>query len=126
MAIWQGDSLRKPTGARSIRHQNKRNAEFGRIPSETKIGDEIRKTIETRGGNQKIRATSAKKINVVNPADNTTQTVEMKTVLENNANAHFVRRNIITKGALIETDIGTVKITSRPGQDGIINGILTE
>jgi small subunit ribosomal protein S8e len=34
-----------------------------------------------------------------------------------------VRRNIITKGAVVDTDIGHVKITSRPGQSGALNGI---
>ncbi|MDO5821049.1 MAG: 30S ribosomal protein S8e, partial [Methanobrevibacter sp.] len=32
--------------------------------------------------------------------------------------------NIITKGAIVETEIGNAKVTSRPGQDGIINGVL--
>ena len=51
---------------------------------------------------------------------------EILTVLENSANTHFVRRNIVTKGAVVETEIGKVKITSRPGQKGIVNGVLIE
>ena len=35
-------------------------------------------------------------------------------------------RNILTKGAFVETNLGKVKITSRPGQDGNMNGILIE
>ena len=48
------------------------------------------------------------------------------TVVENTANTHFVRRNIITKGAVVDTSLGRVKVTSRPGQHGMINGVLVE
>ena len=40
------------------------------------------------------------------------------------ANRHFIRRNIMTKGIIIETDKGKAKITSRPDQDGIVNAVL--
>ena len=49
---------------------------------------------------------------------------KIKTIVENNANRHFVRRNIMTKGAVVETAKGKVKITSRPGQVGVLQGIL--
>jgi small subunit ribosomal protein S8e len=48
------------------------------------------------------------------------------TVVQNQANPHFVRRNIMTKGAVVKTDIGLVRITSRPGQDGTLNGVLVK
>jgi small subunit ribosomal protein S8e len=34
------------------------------------------------------------------------------------------RRAIITKGAIIETSKGNARVTSRPGQCGIINAVL--
>jgi len=126
MAIWQGSSLRKSSGARSRRNRNKRSFEFGRTPAETRIGDEVKKEIVVRGNGTKTRATVANRINVIDPKDNSSKNVEIITVLENSANTHFVRRNIITKGAVVETEIGKVKITSRPGQKGIVNGVLIE
>ena len=45
-------------------------------------------------------------------------------VVENKANPNFVRRNIITKGAIVETSKGNAKVTSRPGQSGVISGVL--
>jgi len=45
-------------------------------------------------------------------------------VLENPANRHFVRRNILTKGTIIETVKGKAKITGRPGQEGMVNAVL--
>lgn len=126
MAIWQGKSLRKPSGARATQNKNKRNAEFGRDPAETKIGEKKVKKIRTKGGNEKIRLTNANKINVVDPKNNKVQVTEILNVVENSANSHFVRRNIITKGAVVDTNLGKAKVTSRPGQDGIVNGVLVE
>ncbi|MCK4384091.1 MAG: 30S ribosomal protein S8e, partial [Candidatus Lokiarchaeota archaeon] len=34
------------------------------------------------------------------------------------------RRHILTKGAVVETELGNARITSRPGQHGTLNGIL--
>ncbi|MEN6329506.1 MAG: 30S ribosomal protein S8e [Methanobacteriaceae archaeon] len=124
MAIWQGKSVRKLTGGRSKSSRNKRKIEFGRDPAETKIGERKVKTIRTKGGGSKLRLTNDLKINVVDPKDNKMQIAEILGVIENHANDHFVRRNIITKGAVVETSLGQVKITSRPGQDGMVNGVL--
>lgn len=126
MAIWQGKSLRKPTGGRGKTNRNKRKIEFGRDPAETKIGDRKIKKIRTKGGNEKIRLTNEDKINVVDPKNNQVQVVEILNVVENDANIQFVRRNIINKGAMVETSLGKVKVTSRPGQHGMINGVLVE
>ena len=48
----------------------------------------------------------------------------LKTVLENPANRHYVRRNIITKGTIVDTEKGKAIITSKPGQEGCINAKL--
>ena len=45
-------------------------------------------------------------------------------VVENPANRQYVRRNIVTKGAIVQTEIGKALVTSRPGQDGIVNAVL--
>jgi small subunit ribosomal protein S8e len=124
MAIWQGKSVRKLTGARAKSNRNKRKMEFGREPAETKIGDRKIKKIRTKGGQEKIRLTNDQKINVVDPKNNKVQVADILSVVENQANTHFVRRNIITKGAVVDTSLGKVKVTSRPGQHGIINGII--
>ena len=70
MAIWQGESLRKPSGGRAKLNQNKRKAELGKSAAETKIGDRKVKKIRTKGGNEKIRLTNENKINVVNHKTN--------------------------------------------------------
>ena len=52
------------------------------------------------------------------------QKTEVLTVVDSPANRNFIRRNIITKGSILETKLGKVKVTSRPGQEGMLNGVL--
>ena len=126
MAIFQGRSIKKPSGGRNVRHRGKKKSELGRDPAETRIGDKNLRKIRTRGGNEKLRLALENTINVIDPSSNKAETLEILNVLENEANPNYVRRNIITKGAIVETSSGKVKVTSRPGQDGVINGILME
>jgi small subunit ribosomal protein S8e len=37
-----------------------------------------------------------------------------------------LQTNILTKGTIVETPLGKAKITNRPTQEGMINGILIE
>ena len=53
-----------------------------------------------------------------------TKETKIITVKENPANPFFARRNITTKGAVIETELGDAVVTNRPGQDGIVNAKL--
>jgi small subunit ribosomal protein S8e len=62
-----------------------------------------------------------------NVADRSTGTIRkarIETVEENVANPNYVRRNLLTRGAVIRTEIGRARIISRPGQDGVINAVL--
>lgn len=123
---WQGASKRKMTGGKNIASRSKRKFEIGREFSETKIGPSKRKNISTMGGNRKVRLLSDVYINVTDPKTGKTQRAESQTVKDNTANKHYVRRNIITKGSIILTTAGLAKVTSRPGQDGVINAVLVE
>lgn len=124
MAVWQGNSKRSKTGRRIRVTRNKRRFEIGRELHVTTIGALKRKPIRTRGNNRKSRALTADVAFVVDPQTNKTTKTEIVTVVENSANIHYVRRNIMNKGAIINTKIGKAKITSRPGQSGVINAVL--
>lgn len=124
MAIFQGKSKRSPSGGRNVAHRGKKKFELGRDPTETRLGEKKLRRIRTRGGNKKLRLALGNEINLINPVDNKAQKLEILNVIENDANPNYVRRNIITKGAVVETELGKARITSRPGQDGIINGVL--
>ena len=124
MAIWQKRSRRSRTGKLLRSSRKKRKRELGRVFIETKIGPEKKKIQRTYGGNKKIKVQKSEYVNVVTK-DGTKKT-KIMSVLENKASRHFTRRNIITKGALIETELGKARVTSRPGQHGVINAILVE
>jgi small subunit ribosomal protein S8e len=98
----------------------------GRPATMTKIGEEKRKSVRTKGGSSKEKLLNATIANLTDPKTKKTIKATIKDVLENPANRYFVRRDIITKGTIIETDKGNAKVTSRPGQDGVVNAVLME
>ena len=89
-----------------------------------KLGEEKRKAMRVRGGNKKTFLLKSKTINV--RFGNKIKKLEMKNVIETPSNRFLARQNILTKGAIVETDLGKVRITNRPSQEGIVNGILIE
>jgi small subunit ribosomal protein S8e len=124
MALWQGSSRRSKTGRRIRFAQSKRKFEIGREQHLTTIGNPSLKKVRTRGSNRKTRIKTTNLVYVVDPKTKKTTKTEIVSVVENPANIHYVRRNIINKGAIIETKLGKAQITSRPGQSGTINAIL--
>jgi small subunit ribosomal protein S8e len=121
---WQGESVRKVTGGRRRPAQGKRRFEVGLAPADTHLGEARAKIIRTTGGNTKVRSMRANFANVTNLTNGETKKVKIETVEENGANPNYVRRNLLTKGAIIRTEIGRARIASRPGQDGVINAVL--
>ena len=121
---WQGRSVRKPSGGRYHTSRGKMRSEIGRAPAETHIGEERKKVVRSYGGNLKVRALRLDYATVADPAKGTTQKVKIETVEANSANPNYVRRNLLTKGAIIKTDMGRARIVSRPSQDGVVNAVL--
>jgi len=124
MGRWQGRSRRLATGARVRFSRKKRLYEMGRPPAETVIGPRRSKIVRILGGKTKIKAYIADVVNVSDQSTGKTQKVPIKEVISNPASVEYTRRKIITKGAMISTELGKVRVTSRPGQDGVVNGIL--
>jgi small subunit ribosomal protein S8e len=93
---------------------------------ETKLGPPKRVEQRTYGRGRKFRLLSADIANVTDPKTGQAKQARILTVVENPADPHFVRRNVITKGAVIETELGRARVTSRPGQTGIVNAVLIE
>jgi small subunit ribosomal protein S8e len=124
MVFDQQRSVRKETGARYKRQHAKKKAALGRNPTLTKVGEPAQKSIKTRGGNEKNRVLRTNVANVYDAKTKKYVKANIKIVVENPANRHYVRRNIITKGTVIQTDKGNARVTSRPGQDGVINAVL--
>jgi small subunit ribosomal protein S8e len=126
MALWQGRSRRKPTGGRYRPLRKKRRREIGREQQYAFIGPQRLKFYRTKGANRKVRVLSAELANVLDPRTAVTKKVKIVTVKANPSNPNFVTRNIITRGATILTEIGLARVTSRPGQHGVVNAVLIE
>jgi small subunit ribosomal protein S8e len=125
MAISHYKSKRKASGGRYKKSYKKKKAyELGRQPSLTKIEKIRKKSVRTMGSHRKVRLLSSDSANLFDPKTKKYEQVKIKIVVENPANRHFVRRNIMTKGTVIETEKGKARVTSRPGQDGAINAVL--
>jgi small subunit ribosomal protein S8e len=88
------------------------------------LGEPKRKVERGRGGNIKIKVLSEKYVCVTDIKTGKTEKAEILRVVKNPANVDYDRRGVITKGAIIETSLGLARVTSRPGQDGVINAIL--
>lgn len=114
---------RKVTGGR-YKHVLKKEVNKASLATHTKLEERKVKISRSRSGEKKLRLLSENKVNVFDSKSKKSNVVKITNVVETPSNRHLVRRNIITKGAIVETEIGKVKITSRPGQEGTLNGIL--
>ena len=125
MSVWHGDMhKRKPSGGKRRAYRGKRRFETGSFPVETTVGEYEVKTERGFGGNLKKRLKSTNWVIVSDPSTGQSKKVEITRVLKNPSNVDYDRRGVITKGTLLETSIGTVRVTSRHGQSGVLNGIL--
>ncbi|MEM3399243.1 MAG: 30S ribosomal protein S8e [Candidatus Micrarchaeia archaeon] len=125
MEEFHGRSGRKSsgTGGRIKKHRDKRLFEIGGVFTATKVGDsDARFVSRTRGGGTKVRLRQASFVNVV--TKDGIKRAKIRTVLETPDNRHYARQNIITKGTILDTEFGKVRVTNRVGQDGVINGVL--
>ena len=130
MAKWHGISRRKPSGGRlkrPNRYRGKRRTEVSSEAQYAYIGEkDDRKMYRKNAGSQTIRLLSANTVNVNIPKEGKTVKATIKSVIANDADPNFIRRNIVTKGSIVDTTMGKVKITSRPGMHGVASGILLE
>ncbi len=117
----QTRSRRKPTGGLYKKHSKKHLHEYAGDFFPVKVAETKRKVVSVRGNNYKVKLL---RCNEAVLSDG--RKVKILNVKENAANPHFVRMNVITKGAIIETDAGLARVTSRPGQHGIVNAKLIE
>lgn len=115
---------RKISGGRYVKSRKKKKTESPGQKRIVKIGDEKKKSLITRGGNKKTFHLKAKTINAKTKEG--MKKTEITNVLETPSNRFLARQNILTKGTIVQTPEGKIKITNRPTQEGNINGILVE
>lgn len=124
MSVTHAKAKRLKSGAKRRKFRDKIKAELGRQVLPITIAPTIREVIKTRGKTSKTILRKADEINVFDPKTGKTTKTKILTVVENPANRHYVRMNVITRGAIVKTELGNARITSKPGQHGVVNGVL--
>ncbi|MCX8179000.1 MAG: 30S ribosomal protein S8e [Candidatus Aenigmarchaeota archaeon] len=126
MVLWNLDRGKKTTGGKVHLNRKKKKYQRGSSSSLTIIG-QIKKRIDRRrAGLKKVRIVSVDFVNALNPKTKKAKKVKILDVVNHDDNLNYTRRGIITKGCIVRTEAGLVKITSRPSQTGTINGIIIE
>jgi small subunit ribosomal protein S8e len=126
VGVYQWRDHKKPTGGkRNWYYKVKRKHSQGRyfVPAVV-AGEGERVTIRVRGGGVKVRLRKTSTAVISDPKTGKTIKARILRVLETPANREYARRQIIVKGAVIETTEGKAIVTSRPGQDGVVNAVL--
>ena len=124
MAISRLDVGKKITGGRKVRSFKKKLHELASLPTLTTLGERRTKSERTTGGHKKLRTLTTALANVYSPKEKKFYKLKIETIVDNPSNINYIRRNIITKGAIIKTEKGNAKVTSRPGQEGSVNAVL--
>ncbi|MCH2397320.1 MAG: 30S ribosomal protein S8e [Nitrososphaerales archaeon] len=115
---------RKHTGGLIKHTRSRRSDEKDSFSVDTLLGDHSIRVKNSRGGNVKISLVSDNFVNVIDKSNNSIKKVAINRVLKNPSNRDYERRGVITRGAILDTELGKVRVLSRPGQSGIIDGIL--
>src|SRR3989344_7847985 len=109
---------RKISGGRYKRERKRKKHTLGHAPRKVKLGENKQKILRVQGGNKKVTLLRANEINLIDKKTHKAIKAKILTVKETPSNRFLARQNILTKGAIIETDKGKVRITNRPGQEG--------
>ncbi len=111
------------SGKAKVKSRDKRRHEMGGYFVATKLDQENEvKPVRGRGGSVRSKLMYAGFANLLTKEGY--KKTKIKTILESNDNRNFARLNIITKGTIIDTELGKAVVTNRPGKDGSINAKL--
>jgi len=103
-------SKTRGTGGKRGKRTDKKLRYVGGHFTATKVGKKTSRDVRRARGNvRKVKLKAAQFVNVLTKEG--MKRVEMRTVLETPDNRHYARRNIVTKGTIVDTD-------------GVVNGRL--
>lgn len=124
---FHGKSGRKLYGNGKLKKKSrdKKRYEMGGYFANTRIGEENSISRRRgRGKNIKDKLKYAAYANLL--TKNGYKKAKIKAILESKDNRNFARLKIMTKGSVIDTELGKAVITNRPGRDGSVNARLME
>jgi len=124
---YHGPPKRKSSGSGKlkIKNRDKKRYEVGGYFIATRLSEaNVIKKVRTRGGREKDKLKNAGYANLL--VDGSYKKVKIKGVIESKDNRNFARLNIITKGTVIDTELGRAIVINRPGKEGFINAKLVK
>jgi small subunit ribosomal protein S8e len=113
---------RKISGGKYHKLRKKKFYEKQNQENKVTLNETKSKKSRGRGGSKKTILLTSNEANI--KTKDKIQKTKIKNVLETPQNVFLARQNRLTKGAIIETELGKAKITNRPSQEGMINAIL--
>lgn len=128
MVLYHKAPKTKAGGSGGFKRQaaDKRLRHYGGFQAMTKLqkeGKEEHELTRTKGGSFKVKGKHVSFANVI--VSGKAKKVKILNVVETPSNRHYARENVMVKGAIIETEAGKAIVTSRPGQSGVVNAVLT-
>ncbi|UZE93830.1 MAG: 30S ribosomal protein S8e [Candidatus Pacearchaeota archaeon] len=115
---------KKISGGRYRKRRKRKAYEAVAKPRVVLLGEEKKKKIRITGGKIKIILLRTNRVNVMDPKTHKAKSVQIKNVIDVPSNKFLARKNILMKGAVIDTEAGKAKITNRPGQEGCVQAVL--
>ncbi|MEK6848314.1 MAG: 30S ribosomal protein S8e [Nanoarchaeota archaeon] len=115
---------RKLSGGKYHKARKRKLYEKSGQTRNVKLGEIKKRILKTRSGAYKTTLLASNTANIIDKKTNKAKISKIINVLETPSNRFLARQNIITKGTLIETELGKARVTSRPSQESAINAIL--
>jgi small subunit ribosomal protein S8e len=119
----KADTKNSGNGTKRIKFRDKKRSEVGNYFSATKMSDaNVVAPRRRRGGAMGVKM---KKVGVINLLTKSGyKKAKLVAILESPDNRNFARQQILTKGTIINTDLGKAVVLNRPGREGAINAKL--
>jgi len=115
---------RKISGGKYHKQKKRKSYERAGNVRVVKLAAKKTKIIRGMGGTRKTVSLSQNTVNVVK--NGKCKVAKIKTVIETPSSRFLARQNVLVKSAIIDTDLGKVRITNRPSQEGIVQGVLLD
>ena len=121
----KSDRASSGSGKPKNKLRDRRRSESGGYFAAAKLGTEVNlKKVRGRGGNVKNTLRHVLFANILTKQGY--KKAKITGVMESRDNRNFARLGIMTKGAVINTELGKARVTNRPGQEGTINAVLVK
>ena len=112
-------------GKKLVPSRDKKRYEFGGYFAATRAGGS-KLLVQERGRGGMLK-NKLKRVDIANVLTKEGyKKAKITGVLESKDNRNFARLAIITKGAIIQTELGKAVVTNRPGREGSVNARLIE